>query len=320
MWKFTAEVVEFLTEHVEKASTAKQIKTCKFKTDKAAVLTDCIDISKNLEDDDAFISATADMTARLFNFMKASTSRSSGTVIFINYNNVNTGRNHLGLLKMDPNTGIEFDPVNHTFKVRQNMLPTVRERLHKTAFIKLEENLFTEDSHLYVLDKQQTTDTVSHFFMTSFLEAEEVINDKKMVNIVDSTLMKFATEDKIAEGINPFEFKKEVDSILANGNEFDFDNDVEKLLKKRVDGEENVEKLINEIKKSIKDEFEDAYFQFPVKRKETTAYVNSKDKNIKFQFPMSLYNKTVFVKKINENGKVKTVITIEGEDMSESYK
>ena len=315
-------VIDFFSKHIEKALTTKQIKTCIFQTDKAAVLTDCLDICKDLKDNDCFIGATADMTARLFNFMKSSTSKSSGTMIFMIYLNENNGRYYLGILKMDPNKGIEFDPTRYSFNVRENMLPTVKEKLHKTAFVKLDENVFSEESHLYVLDKQQQGgDGVSKFFMTNFLEAEEVLNHKKMTKLIDETLMDYAVENKIAEGINPLDFKQQVDKLLSSGKSFDFDNDVDSFLKSYVPGDGDRESLIEEMKQSIRGKNEDSYFQFTVEKSSTMAYVSNVEKSIRIQFPLSLKDKNVFIDTfIDDDGKKVTKILIKGEEMHESFK
>jgi hypothetical protein len=314
-------VIDFFSIHISKALTTKQIKTCKFQTEKSAVLTDCLDISKNLEDNDFFIGATSDMTARLFNFMKSSTSKSSGTMIYMVYLNENNDRYYLGILKMDPNKGIEFDPSRYSFKVRENMLPTVKEKLHKTAFVKLDENVFGEESHLYVLDKQQGGDGVSKFFMTNFLEAEEVLNHKKMTQLIDETLMEYAIENKIAEGIKTLDFKLEVDKLLSSGKSFDFDNDVDNFLKSYVPGEGNRENLIEELKQSIRGKNEDSYFQFIVEKPSTMAYVSNEENSIRIQFPLSLKDKNVFIDTfIDNDGKKVTKVLIKGEEMHESYK
>ena len=115
--------------------------------------------------------------------MKRTSSTSSATLIFLHYFNVDSGKDYLGILKMDPNDGIELDP-ERVFKVRKHMLPNVKERLHKSAFIKLDEKLFAEESHLYVLDKQQKMDGISKFFLEAFLNAKEVNSDKKQLHFL----------------------------------------------------------------------------------------------------------------------------------------
>jgi 37-kD nucleoid-associated bacterial protein len=314
-------VIDFFSKHIEKALTIKQIKTCTFKTDKATVLTDCIDIAKDIDDVDCFISATADMTERLFNYMKSSTSKSSGTMIYMIYLNNDNSRYYLGILKMDPNKGIEFDPTKYSFSVRENMLPTVKEKLHKTAFIKLDQNVFSETAHLYVLDKQQGGDGVSKFFMINFLEAEETLNHKGMTKIIDETLMEFAMSDKIAEGIRPLSFKQEIDKLMTQGKEFDFDNDVDNFLKSYVPGDDDREGLIEDLKQAIKQKNEDSYFQFTVVKENTTAYINNEERSIRIQFPLSLKDKNIFIESdIDNEGKKVTKIIIKGEEMHESYK
>lgn len=314
-------VINFFSNHIEKALTAKQIKTCKFNNKNSAVLIDCLEVCKYINDKDVFVEATSDMTSRLFDFMKASTSKSSGTMIYIIYKNEANGRFYLGILKMDPNKGIQFDPLKYSFIVQEYMLPTVKEKLHKTAFIKLDKNVISETSHLYVLDKQQGGDVVSKFFMTNFLEAHEVVNHKNMTKIIDETLMEFAIQNKIKNDIIPLDFKQEVDKLLISGKEFDFDNDVDNFLKFYVPGDENRDNLIEEMKQSIKEKNEDSYFVFTVIKESTTAYVINAEKSIKIQFPLSLKDKNIFIDTYkDEYGKQITKILIKGEEMNASYK
>ena len=313
------EVVSFFTDHISKALTNKQIKSCKFTNSNGAVLQDNLAICTAPGNNQCYIDKTKAMTRRLFQFMKSSTSRSSGTMIYVIYEETETQREYLGILKMDPNEGIEFNPSTYQFTVRNQMLPSVKEKLHKTAFIKLIPTILNETIQLQVLDKQQKADGITMFFMTNFLEAEEVLQNKGMTKLLDQTLMDFAKEDKIAENIRPLSFKREVDRLLRNGDQIDVDNALDRFLTPYVPGEENRESLIEEIKQEMRNSNQDAHFIFQVEKdRETTGIICNSDKSIRFQYPLTLEGNRITITR-DENEKV-TIIKIEGEDMNETFK
>lgn len=148
-----AEVIVFFENHVKKALLTGQLKTCVFKTNEDDVYKHCADLGKDVSNEKLFVRHTKSMTIKLFYNMKKTSSTSSATLIFLHYVDIETEKDYLGILKMDPNDGIELDPEHISFKVRKNMLPSIKEKLHKSAFIKMEEDLFEEETHLYVLDK-----------------------------------------------------------------------------------------------------------------------------------------------------------------------
>lgn len=185
--------IYFFSKHIENALVTKQIKSCVFLDENADVLMSVNEIVGNINEDDIFITETQNMTELLFKFIKSTASRSSGTLIFILYKE--NGKEFLGILKMDPNEGIQLDLKNYKINIQEDMLPTVNERLHKCAFVKITQNLFQEDIHLFVLDKQQSGGEVSKFFMRNFLNAKEKLNDKLMTDLVSQSLSVYARDE-----------------------------------------------------------------------------------------------------------------------------
>ncbi len=162
---------QFFANHIRSSLNAPQIKACRFRGN-SRVQKSVQRIAQRLDDIPLFVRETQDLTRFLFTTMKSTSSRSSGTLFFLIYSD--THSTHLGILKMDPNQGLQIDRVRHTLRVQENMLPNPEDKLHKCAFIRLGEP--SEAVHLHVLDRQQTLGDVSKFFLNTFLEADEVPN------------------------------------------------------------------------------------------------------------------------------------------------
>jgi hypothetical protein len=306
-------VVNFFAKHIKNAITASQLKTCLFKSATGNVYSHCNTIAQFLQDDQKFIDSSIDMTKKLHGYMRTTSSRSSGALIFIIYKNNDTNQHYLGILKMDPNEGIEIDPQNVTFIVRQNMLPNTKENLHKSAFIKLKSNLIVDTSHLFVLDKQQKADGVSKFFLNSFLDAKEVVEDKKMTSLLSETLMEVAKE----ESLNIFSFKNKLDQHLTDGSRINVDNVLEDLFREHKAGEEDRKELIENVKEKMKKKTEDAYFEFTVEKNDKSFYyLTNSDSSLRIRFPESMFENIVFYEEDYEDGEKVSIIKIKGEHLN----
>ncbi|MBM6617278.1 nucleoid-associated protein [Bacillus suaedaesalsae] len=315
------EVLNFFSDHVKTAHTTKQIKVCRFSYENAQVLLDSIDIAKDINDDDMFVSATADMTHRLFNIMKSSSTKSSGAMIYLVYEDLSDSSLHLGIMKMDPNKGIQYNKSTNSFIVQSNMLPNAKDRLHKTAFIKLKEDLWGEDVHLFVLDKQQTNETVSKFFLISFLEAEVKINDTLVTELVEKKLVEMARTQKITQTpLDLLDFSTKVDRMLTSHKEIDLDYELDSLLKSYISSDGDRESKIEEIKLALKEENEEVYFEFKATKKPSYAVYSDVQNQINFKFPLALKGKKVFIKTEEVDGQTVTTIRLEGTDLVEKFK
>ncbi len=316
------EVRDFFISHIENALVAKQIKTCTFTEEHASVLVDCIEIASDLTNDKLFIDNSKNMTQLLFNAMDAASTTSSGTIIFIQYLDTRTSTEYLAILKMDPNKAIQLDLTNYQFKVQEDILPSVNEKLHKCAFIKLDENLYEEEMHLRVLDKQQLTGEVSKFFLKTFLGAEVSINDKAMTELVGKKLSEFGVaENIVTEPKQILEFNYKIDNILQDGREVDLEADLESLFRTYIPGEADRLQKIESFKQKLFIEKENAYYQFTADKKQTVAFFADNNNKIKIQFPVSYQDHSVFVDyEDEEDGSKTTVIRIKGVELKQKFK
>ncbi|NRF89826.1 nucleoid-associated protein [Paenibacillus frigoriresistens] len=312
------EVVEFFSKHISNVLTNRKILNCRFIDHESMVLKDCIAIAKKPAEDQIFIDHTVNIAQKLFNSMETSTSTSSGALIFVTFTINEEETRYLGLLKMDPNKAIQLDPDNNTFKVQKDILPSVKENLHKCSVIKLESNLFSEEVHLRVLDKQQLKGEVSKFFLTAFLQAKKVVNDKTMTDLIHKKLLEYALAESIIEVNQLAGFALEVDQILYPGRKVDLDVDLEGLFGSYFEGEADIEEAINSFKMVLRDDYENAYFRFTAESDTPTFYnITEQEKKIKVSFPTQLQETNVFLSEEFEDGVRTRVIKIRGLDLKE---
>ncbi|KAA0795309.1 hypothetical protein EXW45_23750 [Bacillus wiedmannii] len=309
------EVISFFENHVKKALVTAQLKTCVFKNKEDDVYKHCVDLGKDLANEALFAKRTKSMTIKLFYNMKKTSSNSSATLIFLHYFNLESQKDYLGILKMDPNDGIELDPKNVSFTVRKNMLPNVKEKLHKSAFIKMEENLFEEESHLYVLDKQQKMDSVSKFFLVDFSNAKEANSNKMATETFYNAVVDVAKSEKLP-GIFPL--AKKVNELLKTEEYIKVDAVLEDLLYDSIPGEEDRFEFIERVKQRMKRKDEDIQFEFVVEQeKEPISFIHNEDRSIQLRFNSILLDKEIFhTEETDEDGKKFIVLKIRDENIT----
>lgn len=316
------DALDFFSDHITSSLIAKQIKACTFIDRNFYILTDCQNISMNLKDDQLFIESSILMSRNLFNVMKATSTKSSGTLIFIVYIDLESGIHYLAIMKMDPNKAIQIDRTNNKFIVQKDILQSVNEKLHKCAFIKLVADLWNEEVHLRVLDKQQMTGEVSKYFLNTFLRARPVVNDKVMTELVNTQLVEFAFAENIINSQEEIiNFSTKVDKVLRSGAEIDLDRDLDSLFKTLVPGDADRENKINSFKQKLLRKHENAVFQFTAEKKPTVAILSHKESDIKVQFSLQDKDTKVFLKYIDEaDGSITTVISFKGVELKEKFK
>ncbi|TVY09068.1 nucleoid-associated protein [Paenibacillus cremeus] len=317
-----AEVLDFFANHISNSVIAKQIKVCTFTHQNAAVLIDCLEISNDLSNDQLFIDNSINMTQSLFNVMKSTSSRSSGTLIFILYSDLDSGFPYLAILKMDPNKAIQIDRTNYKFVVQEDILPSLNEKLHKCAFIKLIPTLWDEEFHLRVLDKQQLTGEVSKYFLSAFLESHSIVDNKVMTELVSSHLVEYAVQEKIIHTqAEIVDFNAKVDRMLYLGKSVDLDRDLESLFKTLVPGDADRLSKIDGFKQKLVQKRENVTFEFVAEKSPTIAMLSDSENSIKIQFPLQDKDTKVFLDyKDEEDGSVTTIIQIKGVNLKEKFK
>jgi hypothetical protein len=302
-------IKKFFLDHINTTLNASAKKSCEFRTKSGEVYRDCL---KYKSDTTKFVSITIDMTHRLHNIMCDSSSKSSGTMIYIVYTDTDINESFFSIFKMDPNNAVQFNRTSNTFTLQSDILPSHREKLHKTAIIKLSFHS-DEEVNLYVLDKQQASDAgPSKFFLHTFLDAEEVIKNKSATKLVLDTLKEMNASKLIADGIDGAEFIKKANLMMEKGKQFDFDVEVDRLLSAYILGEADRESKIAQIKSCIREKNRDIPLSFIVDIDQPKYTFANEAKNIKFQFPKVYLDSKVKI----ENREGNTYITIEGNELT----
>ncbi|MBL0388491.1 nucleoid-associated protein [Tumebacillus sp. ITR2] len=313
------EILKFFIEHINTGVIDNKIKSCVFLQDMATVLRQVDDFVKDLSDEEAFLYMTQSMTHNLYSAMEASSSKSSGTVVFIHYFDTERDMDFLSILKMDPSNGIQYHPETRVFTLRAKMLPSSRERLHKSAFIKLVDGLWSEKLHLYVLDKQKKTDTPTKFFMTAFLQSKELVNNKQSTELVERILIDNADQGLFGD-IDTIKFREKVDRLMVNNSVFNFDTKVDELLIEYFPGEGDRNNLVEIMKSELRNKEETVQFEFTVEKTNMIFVLSDKNRGIKFEFPEHLKGGDIKINTVDEHGEPVTVIKVYNADLKESQR
>lgn len=314
-----SEITDFFCDHIENVMKNRKIQNCRFNHEYAAVLQDCLEIANALDDEQLFVDNTKNISTLLFNEMKKSSSISSGALIFVQFINNHNGSQFISILKMDPNKAIQLDASKNTFKVQTDILPNVKQSLHKCAIIKLELDLWDQEIQLRVLDKQQSKGEVSKFFLLHFLEARKITNDKSMTNLVHNQLIAHVIEEQIIDVSQLGPFSREVDQFLTPNRNVDLERDLDGLLSPYVEGDAELEGIIDSFKLKLLAHDENAYFCFIAERdKEKNYVINDRTKNLKVQFPIQYLGREIQVDDLIEHNEKKgRIITIRDLDLEE---
>jgi hypothetical protein len=308
-------VLEFFRKHIKNSLTNKQSKACKFNESVTYVQNKVIEINNHFDDISLFVKTTQEIANFLFSIMKATSTKSSGTLFFLVYDDGD--KNYLAIMKMDPNNGIQIDKEKHTLIVQPNMLPNPADKLHKCAFILITESYENKDVHLNILDRQINRGEVSKYFMSTFLQASEILNDAIMTKRVVDKL--FQEAEKIAPD-NAFAFQSAVTNMFSDGKDIDLDNDMEKLIKPYLHGDKDRDTFIENFKTQLIKEFDnDVKFQFTAKSEPTTIILSSPGKEVKFEFDIELLEAGI----VNIDDRTKensTIIEVKNLKLNKKYK
>ena len=217
-------------------------------------------------------------------------SSSDGSVFILLY--TFNGTRNIGILKMDPNLGIEVNP-DLSLTVRSNMLPSVKERLHKSAFIILQNNFNDNKTHLYALDRQQTIDEPAKYFMHDFLEAIERANNDNLTTELQREIKKEICANIVSpEKIAKFNYK--LNAKFLTNEQFNLEEDLPVLTRELLPEGYPIEQSISTVKETVLKKYPDATFTFvpnPKKVKENIYKSDSHNVTIKIdsEIPDNLY-------------------------------
>lgn len=281
------EALDFFVTHIEKSRGNGFVKKCQFSNldDQATTIKNRImNIIANIEDpeklDEVFVNESIEITRKLARIMQNSSSKSDGSLFVILYSI--DGQNFIGLIKMDPDSGIEvLDDL--TIKVREDMLPSKRERLHKAAFIICKEHYVENDTHLFVLDRQKNNDEGAKFFLDTFLDAKILPTDENLTMAYQKELVRILKDVLPQDSF--MEFNKRFKRRLSTGVHFTLEEDFPPLLRDLLpenDQDQELDELCLNIQNSLLRKYPGEVTGFtPVVEKVNNFVFQSNDRSIK---------------------------------------
>lgn len=248
--------------HIDKQRNGNSAKPSKFlNMDNNSFAEYLTNLTDNLDDKDLFLTITKKLTLKLHKTMK-NVSRSNGLLIFVVYKIEEVY--NLCIMKMEPENGVQFDPVNIQLTEINNLLPSSKTRLHKVGFFKLIE--IDNDYKFMVLDKQVSEDNVSGFFITNFLEGEILIDDLRANSIIsksDKNLLEIVREIKSETTLDELEsIKVKFESLFFSQHEVNFSEQVENILSETLDAESAIEIRSKWVEDLTNKHGENIYFEF----------------------------------------------------------
>ncbi|WP_433595160.1 nucleoid-associated protein [Lysinibacillus xylanilyticus] len=288
------EVLEFFKKHIETTRFQGHTKQCKFNNNISnnlkSYVTDIYDKFLEAGDTEEFETHFIDNSRLIADHLARSMrgkSPSDGSVFILLYSMDNIP--YIGILKMDPNTGIQIRE-DLKLDVHPHMLPSIKEKLHKSAFIKFTNDFQSQEVDLFALDKQQSKDEPAKYFMSGFLEAIEKANSENMTKIIE----KEAKIEICALIENPIEksrFSQKLKQKLITGEEFNLDDDLPLLAREFFEHGFNFDESISSIKRNVRAKYPDAIFEIvPAVEKVKELEFKSVDKSVTIKIDANLTN------------------------------
>ncbi|MGM0217632.1 nucleoid-associated protein [Enterococcus sp. AZ126] len=225
------EAFDFFTTHIEQSREQGFVKKCQFWDLEGNTIKSNVErIYAHLEDvdniDQVIVDESKKMALKLRKIMMGTSSRSDGSLFVLLYSI--DGNNHIGILKMDPDTGVEVRD-DLTIKVRNEMLPSKREKLHKAALILCKNEYIENDLHLFALDRQKSSNEPAKYFMEEFLNVK-ILPDDRNLTVEYQKEMVSVFKDVLPKEIF-MEFNQRFKQRLLTGEYFTLENDFDSLVR-----------------------------------------------------------------------------------------
>jgi hypothetical protein len=226
--KATGIIDDFFQTHILETREGKSTKSCKFIDQDATIKTKIVRYKDN-QCDEEFLRLSKELTENLFRIMKNSSSNSSGTFFVIEV--MINDDECIFMIKLDPKDGVQVDLVDLTVKVLNNILPDSNDRVHKCAIIRLNKSK-TDLAELFVMDKQQKEGEPARFFIDTFLQAEEILNDK----IITREVIRSARENisLIIPNADSNAISESIDREFSNGSRVHLLTSIKNILEDNV--------------------------------------------------------------------------------------
>lgn len=276
-------IEEFFITHFIETRSGKSTKSCKFIDEDATVKTKIKRYESNKTNEE-FIKLSKELTENLFNIMKSSSSKSDGTFFVFDVELEN--EECVFLIKLDPKEGVQMDYENLTVQVLENILPDSNDRVHKCAIIRYSKPEGSK-TDLFVMDKQQGAGEPARFFIESYLQAEELLNDR----IITREVLR-ETESKLVDllpEVSPSEIHSSIDQTFANGLRIELEKSIEDILIEVVpvdkeDRELFIENSVKQFVEGYVDKNPDHQTTFRVERNDKLIVFRAESDQVYFRY------------------------------------
>lgn len=299
-------VEDFFKTHFKETRSGKSTKNCKFFDEDATIKTKIKRFSEK-NNDSEFIHLSNQLTENLFNIMKSTTSTSSGT--YFVFDVLMGDEDCLFLIKLDPKKGVQMDYNDLSLRVLENILPDSNDRVHKCAIIRYNK-MDDYQTDLFVMDKQQREGEPAKFFLETYLQAQELLNDKIISKeVIRESRVKLSN---ILPEIDDNEIYNSIDNEFSNGSKVNLKTSIKNILSDCVPQDLKDRELFIENQAEL---FETEYISkypnhqtsFQVERRDALVTYRAEKDQIYFRYNKGIRSKV----DVKENEKGNTIIEID---------
>lgn len=217
---------ELITIHIKKSTKHDSRMFARFE-DGSAIYDGCKKILTKLDD---FIEKSKNISRRLFMSMK-SASTPSANLLIVHYNIEDESA--IAILKLNFNENfstiekVEAGKTKIEVKVDSTGF-NKNQKLQKCAFI-YDDIINDKNSSIIVLDKQSRSDSVSHYFLDSFLECKLINDDNRNTKNMIKEVADFINERYKDQHHTKIEKHRILSNFFEENNTFELDDMLNKL-------------------------------------------------------------------------------------------
>lgn len=296
---------DFFITHLLETREGKSTKSCKF-IDKDAAIKTKVSRYESQKSDDEFLKLSKELTETLFKIMKNSSSNSSGTFFVLEV--VLKNEPCIFIIKLDPKSGVQINLETLSVKVLENILPDSNDRVHKCAIIKTVHSKDSKVADLFVMDKQQREGEPARFFIETYLQAQEILNDRIItrdvinhakINIID--IVPEAEHHKVMEYI---------DKQFSNNSKIELGKSIKDILEDLVPEEKQdreifIEKSADKFVSSYLEAHKDHQTSFVATRNDQHVIYRAEKNQVFFRYNQGMTGKVVVSKDTLNNTIIK---------------
>lgn len=204
---------------------------------------------------------------------------------------------------------MQLDLEEMTLKALENILPDSNDRVHKCAIIRYNKST-DHKADLFVMDKQQREGETAKFFLETYLQAAEILND----NIMTRHAIKEVKDKMVAilPDVDANKIFQSIDREFTNGSRIQLDRLINNVLSDHVDNDKKDRELFIKDKtqsfvESFIEKFPDHQTSFTVQRKDSFIIYRGNKDQLYFRYTKAILDKV----KIDNDQDGNTIIKID---------